>query len=148
MPTISYDDLESALFWASSSGPFDNVAYVSKTTGEIFYSSETNPVEEELPDDVEDEDLYCALPHKNDLDLGRTLVFDFVDEQIPDQYMAVQEIFRHRGAYARFKDLLERAGQLHAWFEYEQTATERALLGWAEEQGISVTKPPQPPPEE
>lgn len=144
MPTISYDNLESAFFWASSSDPFDNVAYVSMTTGEIFYSSETNPEDEELPEDFEDEGLYCVVPHKNDLDLGRTLVFDFVDEKIPDQYMAVQEIFRHRGAYARFKALLEQAGKLQTWFEYEQTATERALLTWAEEQGISVTRSSDP----
>lgn len=64
MPTISYDDLESAFFWASSSGPFDNVAYVSKTTGEIFYPSETNPADEEL---AEDRNVSMTLRHQSGL---------------------------------------------------------------------------------
>jgi hypothetical protein len=39
----------------------------------------------------------------------------------------------------RFKALLERAGQLEAWLDYEQNAIEEALRAWSEEHGLALT---------
>jgi hypothetical protein len=39
-------------------------------TGAIYWISEPNPLEEEVPDDLETSDRHIAIPHKNDLDLG------------------------------------------------------------------------------
>ena len=141
MLAIPFDDLESALHWVSASVQFDNAAYISKATGRIFYSSTMNDVDDELPEDYEDVTLYWSVPHKNELDLGRTLAYQFIDERLPEQFNTVQEIFHRRGAYGRFKDLLLRKGQLDAWFEFETAATQAALLAWAETQGMSVTRP-------
>jgi hypothetical protein len=138
MPSISYDDLETAFNWVSGSVQFDNSAYISKTTGEIFQASQTYDSDENLPEDCEDESLYWSVPNKNELDLGRDLVFQFVDEFLPEQYDAVQAIFHKRGAYGRFKDLLLRQGKLEEWFDYESTNTKKALLAWAQEQGVEV----------
>jgi hypothetical protein len=138
MLPVPFDDLESALYWVSGSVAFDNAAYISKATGQIFYASMSHEVEDELPEDVDDAGLYWSVPHKNDLDLGRKLVYRFVEEHLPGQFRFVQEIFHHRGAYARFKDLLQRAGQIEAWHAYESAATRAALLAWAEEQGMPV----------
>jgi hypothetical protein len=88
---------------------------------------------------MEDATLYCAVPHKNDLDLGRNLVFRFVSEYLPEQEHKVEDYFCRRGAYARFKDLLERTGHLEQWYQYEQKATKIALLAWAAEEGLKVT---------
>jgi Uncharacterised protein family (UPF0158) len=140
MTTISLSDLESAFDWVSASAPSDNAAYISKATGEIFYSSETNDVPEEVPDDCEDGDLYWSVPHKNALDLSRALIDQFVSERMPDQYAMVREIFQRRGAYGRYKDLLSRSGKLDEWFAYEQSATRVALLAWAKEQGIEIAE--------
>ena len=137
-PSVSLDDLESALQWVSAAGPFDNSAYISKTTGEIFYSSSTHDTEDELPEDVDDASLYWSVPHKNDLDLGRALAYRYVEERLPQEYRTVQEIFHRRGAYARYKDLLLRSGHLESWYEYERSATESAILAWAEECGLRV----------
>jgi hypothetical protein len=137
-PSVSLDDLESALQWVSAAGPFENAAYVSKTTGQIFYFSSTHDTDDELPEDVDDASLYWSVPHKNDLDLGRTLAYRYVQERLPQEYRTVQEIFHHRGAYARYKDLLQRNGHLESWYEYERSATESALLAWAEECGLRV----------
>jgi hypothetical protein len=51
-------------------------------------------------------DDYIAVPHKNELGLGRRLVFDFVDQELPRDADAVSDFFRRRGAYARLKALL------------------------------------------
>lgn len=138
MPIITYDDLEAALHWVSSSAPFENAAYISKATGKVFYSSSSGDIEEELPDDYEDAGLYWTVPHKNDLDLGSRLAHRFADERLPEHRREVHEIFRHRGAYSKFKALLQRLRVLDAWFEYERAETEAALLGWATEECMPV----------
>ena len=74
----------------------------------------------------------------NDLDLAHALVFHFVDENAPDDHHAVRGYFSRRGAYARFKDLLERRGLLEGWYAYEQQACEAALREWAESEELAV----------
>jgi len=137
-PSVSLDDLESALQWVSATGPLENAAYISRTTGQIFYASSTYDTEDEVPEDVGNASLYWSVPHKNDLDLGRTLAYRYVEERLPREYRAVQEIFHRRGAYARYKELLQRSGHLESWYEYERSATESALLAWVEECGLRI----------
>jgi hypothetical protein len=138
-PSVTFDDLESALLWVSSAGPFENSALISRTTGQVFYSSRSYDTEDELPEDIDDATLYWSVPHKNDLDLGRDLALRFAAEYLPDEERKVQDYFRRRGAYGRFKALLERAGRLEHWYQYEREATKSALLAWAAEEGLKVT---------
>ena len=83
---------------------------------------------------------YIAVPHKNDLDLGRNLVIAFAEELAPAHLQAIESFFRHKGAYAKFKALLERTELLQRWYEYEATATSRALEAWATANGFTVVK--------
>ena len=136
--SITFDDLEAALLWVSSAAPFENSAFISRATGKVFYASDAYDTEDELPEDVEDATLYCSVPHKNDLDLGRKLALRFASEYLPEQELRVQDYFHRRGAYARFKDLLERTGRLDEWYQYEQKATKTALLAWAAGEGLKV----------
>ena len=138
-PSVAYDDLESALSWVSSAEPFENNAFISRATGEVFYASSTYEAEDELPEDIDDAALYWSVPHKNDLDLGRNLALQFAAEFLPDHERQVQDYFRRRGAYSRFKDLLERTRRLEQWYQYEREATKVALLAWAAEEGLQVT---------
>jgi hypothetical protein len=52
----------------------------------------------------------------------------------------VAQFFRHRGAYARFKDLLASEGSLDKWYAFEAESTERALRDWCTSNDISVTE--------
>ena len=54
------------------------------------------------------------------------------------RYARVQDFFRHRGAYARFKDLLAAAGCLDKWYAFEAECTEQALKDWCEVNQIEV----------
>lgn len=65
--------------------------------------------------------------------------FDFVLSNIPDDYDYVRNIFRKRGAYARCKEFLESKGLLQSWYDYENTAQEKALREWCHDNGIEVT---------
>lgn len=135
---ITLDTLELALNWSSSGTPFENEALLSRATGDLFFKSLHGDVEEELPDDIEDGTAYITVPHKNDFDLGRKLVFAFARKQAPVHEAAIKACFNQRGAYAKFKTLLERAELLEQWYEYEAAATKAALTAWAEEHGFVI----------
>ena len=141
MTPLSFDDLESAFHWVSGLGPFENSAYVSRATGQIYWVSEETKVNEVVPDDLEDGTLYIAVPHKNDLDLGRNLVFEFAEEHLADDMHKVRSFFFKRGAYSRFKDLLEYRELLQQWYEFERSATQKALQRWAKENGFELSAP-------
>ena len=128
---IKYDDLSTAFDFVSSAAPMEHRAYVSLDTGTIYWISELNPFEEEeLPPDLETSDRYLAIPHRSDLDLGRGLALRFVEARLPHRYDKVGAIFRHRGAYAHFKELLAAEGCLEEWYAFEAEATDRALREW------------------
>lgn len=140
-PVVSFSELLEAYEWVSAGTDMGAEAYVSRATGQVFLSTpsgEFGNAEDELPEDVGDETLYIPVPSKHDLDLGKPLVFRFVHERLPEVQARVEKIFARRGAYGQFKSLLEGAGFLEAWYEYEAQAVEAALRQWAEEEGVAL----------
>src|SRR5207245_11046329 len=93
--------------------------YISIDTSKIYCISEANPLEEEIPDDLETSDRYIAIPHKNDLDLGSDLALRFSADELPGLHNKIEGFFRRRGAYARFKELLASEGYLDKWYAFE-----------------------------
>ncbi len=134
---MKYSNIEDAFLFVSMVPPEEHNAYLDKKTGELYYVSELGD-SDELPDDWEDNENLISIPHKNDLDLGRNLVFDFISASLPDEFNRVGGIFSKKGAYTRFKDLLESKGKLEAWYEFESKATEVALRDWCKENDISL----------
>lgn len=138
-PTLKYTDLEMAYAFVSSGADLvDAAAYVCRSSGKIYWVSSELGDEEEVPEGVDDLERYAVIPTQYDLDLGKRLVLRFAEGHIPEQYDRVSEIFRRRGAYSRYKDLLQRLGQLDAWYRFEESATEAALREWAEAEGFDV----------
>ncbi len=123
--------------FVSGSPQEENYAYVNKETGESYFISSFGE-SDELPDDLEENDKYLSVPHKNELNLGRDLVFDFVSIHLPGELKQVREIFNRKGAYSRYKDLLESRKMLQIWYEYEQKATEKALREWCRENNLGL----------
>jgi len=137
---VSLDDLVAALEWVSAASYSENSAYVALDTGAVHWLGSDLTMEDgsEIPDDLENSDRYIAIPHRNDFNLGNSLVFRFVKETLPESYGLVRDFFRQRGAYTKFKNHLDRHDLLDAWHEYEQRAIEQALREWAEENGIQI----------
>ena len=139
MVAVKYDDLSMALDFVSYVAPMQHNAYVCIDTGKVYWTSDfSDTFDGELPDDFETSDRYLAIPHKNDLDLGRDLVLRFVEQQLPARFDQVEGYFRRKGAYARFKDLLEREGFLELWYAFEAGSTKSALRQWCAENGIQI----------
>ena len=139
MPT-SLSDIELSFEFVSSSGVGMNEAFLCRRTGKIYWRSDSSDDlnEEEMPDDVEDEEKYIAIPGKRDLDLGKPLVLDFAREFLPNDFDEVRYMFSKRGAYKNFRALVTRRNLLDRWYEFESKATERALREWCELNSIEL----------
>lgn len=138
---IKYSDLEDAYMYANAGGAtgFETVVYIHKETGKMYYHSDYDDglEEEKLPSDIGG-DIYASVPQQRDLNLGRHLVFQFVSNTIPEHLEKVEDIFRKRGAYGRYKDFLDNKNALDKWDEFENNATRNALEVWARDNGFEV----------
>jgi len=141
MATLSYDDLLLAFDFVSSGAPGEQRAYLSLETGKTFWISDMDLVEEQVPDDVETSDRYLEIPHKYDLDLGEQLVFRFAAERLPQQRDRIEALFRGRGAYRRFRELLVAANRLEEWYAFEREAIRQALKQWCDANGVRLAEP-------
>jgi len=139
MVAVKYDDLSAAFDFVSDGAPMEHHAYVSLDTGQIYWTSDSiDTREEDIPEDIKTSARYLAIPHKSELDLGRGLVLRFVAQQLSAHYDQVEGFFRRQGAYARFKDLLEREGVLEHWYAFEADSVEKALRQWCADNGLDI----------
>ena len=137
---VKFSDLEYAFDFMSFDTLGDHQAFLCKNTGKFYYSSDfIDDEEEELPEDVYDEDKYIALPSKQELDLGKSLVFKFIEKSLPADYDQVNSMFHKKGAYSRFKLFLEKKNMLDQWYQYEQEAQLQAIKDWCEENNVEYS---------
>ena len=139
---VSLEDLVLALELVGSSALGEHEAFLCRRTGKIYWRSEFSDLDElndELPEDVEDDEKYIAIPEKRELGLGKPLALDFAREFLPDDFDEVRYMFSKRGAYQKFKALLTQRDALDRWYDFESKATEQALREWCELNSIEVT---------
>lgn len=117
---------------------YEHEAFLCKKTGKIYWYSEFGDNFEELPKDINDE-KYISIPHKKELGLGNNLVLNFARDYLPDKVKKIELIFQTKGAYAKFKDLLDQEGITEKWYEFESQAHEKALKDWCKENKIKFT---------
>lgn len=139
---VSIGDITEAFEFANTNGDMGEFrAFVCRQTGTIHYQTDvidTADLYDELPEDIDDEDKYVALPDKRELDLGKPLALDFAREFLPDDFDDVRYFFNKRGAYSKFKALLARRGALDRWHAFEAKATEQALREWCAMNEIEI----------
>jgi len=138
MVAVKWSELIEALEFASFGGPYESQAFVDLDTGSFHYKSDVIDLDEETPEDLETSDRYLPLPHKNDLDLGKRLALSFAEQRLPKDFDRALSCFHKRGAYSRFKELLDDRGVLEEWYAFEKDATERALREWCDEHEIGI----------
>jgi len=135
---ISRREIETAFEFVGSASPEEHTAAIDISTGKINWHSEYADDMDEPPEGLWESGHALAIPHKNDLDLGQRLIFEFVESRLPDDYGAVRDIFHRRGAYSHLKDLLDERGLLDAWYEYENGAEAKAIAEWCGAHGIEL----------
>ena len=137
--SISFDDIENAVMYVSAEPKFTNGVYLCKETGRIFYTSMLYD-SDELPEDIEDPDKYQTIPHRNDLQLGNSLVYEFAEKYLPEDVDKINSFFHHRGAYSHYKDLLDSRGLLDKWHKFEDERRKSALEQWCQENCIEIDR--------
>jgi hypothetical protein len=119
-------------------------AFLCRQTGKIHWRydevSGLTDLNDKLPDDVDDDESYVAIPHKRDLGLGKQLALKFAREFLPNDLDEVRYMFSKRGAYARFRALLARRRAVDRWHDFEEKETERALREWCELNSIALAE--------
>jgi len=140
MVIVTYEEISSAFEFVASGAPMEHSAYISLDTGQIYWASELASLDEALPDDLDTSDRYLVVPHKTELDLGKNLALRFAAQELPDSYEQVASIFRSKGAYGRFKQLLEDNGVLENWYKFEVEACDKALREWCAANDIQIVE--------
>jgi len=133
---VKFDDIELALEFVSSGLVGEHNAYLCRQTGQIFYKSDL--CDEELPDDIWDALKYVPLPSKQELYLGRSLALEFAAQSLGDDYEKVFWMFKSKGAFGKYKSLLENRDLLNEWYEYENEQQRSRLVKWCQENEIEI----------
>jgi len=133
---VDYSDLELAFDFVSSGYEFEHTSWINKESGEIYYISDSS--DDVLPDDCDESEAYIEIPDKRGLGLGKPLAIEFTQINLPDNINHVYSIFQSRGAYSRFKDLLDDKEMLERWYEFEQESTKAKIIEWCNENGIEI----------
>lgn len=118
MPSVSMMDL--AIAFECLDNVACSVVYVSTRTGRVHVIHDDMDEDEEKPEDLETSDEFVTLPNKRDFDLGNALAFRFTEIEMPQEYDKVRDLFHRKGAYGRFKHLLESKNLLQSWHRFEE----------------------------
>ena len=132
----SLSEIIDGIDFVSSDQMAEHEAYLCKKTGQVYWGSEN--LDEALPADIGDREKYISLPHKRDLNLGKSLALDFTRAFLPESAGRVVGFFSRPGGYGSFKFLLERQGKLAQWYEYEKNAVESTVREWCKDRGVEV----------
>ena len=136
---VSLNDLRDAFEFVSADGGGEHQAFLCKQSGKRYCHSELCDDLDILPDNIDDSEKFLPIPDKRELDLGKPLALDFARQFLPGDFDDVRQIFSRRGAYAKFKNLLDRRGMLDQWYAFEAEAEESALKMWCELNSIEVS---------
>jgi hypothetical protein len=133
----NFKDISDAFDFVSFAPMCEHQAFLNKETGQVLWHSDLADDLDDLPENIDDE-KYIVIPHKNELGLGKSLALAFARQYLPSEADEVESIFRRKGAYSRFKELLVRNGRLDQWHEFESHVQEKVLREWCKESGIQV----------
>jgi hypothetical protein len=142
MPTVNIEELKGAVAWVSNNSLM-NEAYICRETGHIYWvpdDVEMGGEWEDAPDDIQNIEKYVLVPDNHYLDLGNKLAFDFAAQYLAAHYDDVRTMFRRKGAFSQFKDLLHEKDLLEDWYAFSEEQSHKALEDWCEFEGFGVER--------
>jgi hypothetical protein len=137
---VSLKDILDAFEFVSADNTGEHQAFLCRQSGKVYWNvGYLDDEVSELPNGIDDSEKYVIIPGKRELDLGKPLVLEFVRQTLPSEMDKVQRIFSAKGAYASFKDLMDRKGALDQWYNFEAKAEEEALRMWCALNSIELS---------
>ncbi|WP_028294515.1 UPF0158 family protein [Oceanobacter kriegii] len=131
---VNLEELEYAIDLVSADPSGEAKGYVDTNTGAVYYICDG--IDTEVPDDL-GSDRYLEVPHKEDFDLGTSLVFRFVRAELPDEFDRISGFFSKKGAYSKFNAHLDNIGALERWHQYVDQETREAIKEWCDDNSLS-----------
>lgn len=135
---FTFSDVETAFYFAGSESYGMHTAVLCRDTGKVLFRSDMGGIDEIDKEKDLDWDQCINVPHRNELGLGRDLVLEFMEIQLPHDLHEVERIFHSKGAYSRFKALLESHGALQKWYDFESTRQQQVIRDWCVENRIEL----------
>jgi hypothetical protein len=80
---VTFSEIYDAFLFVNSAEYGMHSAVICKDKGQIYYHSELGYINGRDEEDL-DWDMCVEIPHKNDLELGQNLVFEFVESHLAD----------------------------------------------------------------
>jgi hypothetical protein len=112
-------------------------AWVYRDTGDVIMIGDSFDAVEPPADG---DQKWVELPKAETIDLKHMLAMAFVRQCCPNLADAVERRFIQVGGWRKYKDPLERNGLIHAWHQFEEQATRKALLTWAAEKSPALIR--------
>ena len=139
MATFKFTNIDASFEKVSSSREGETTIVLNNDTGEILCRSKATGEDQigEL-EYTRSPGTFVQVPHKNDLDLGANMVLEFAEHFMPEDYYKIRSIFKTRGAYRKFKVILDQKRMLQAWEDFESKTLENALRKWCKGKGIQL----------
>lgn len=120
----------------------DAEAFVRTDADGIVYVPSSMIADEEQRqaayDEMDEEGTWISFPDASELRLGKDMALRYAERFLSDNdYERVVDIFYRRGAFRRFKDLLDERGKLEEWYAFEEISELAALKEWLTEKDIT-----------
>jgi hypothetical protein len=134
---MSFDTINDAFHYVSDAPPGERTALVHRISGQVFLAS-FKAGYDERPAGAETDSDYLTIPHRQELDPGKSLVLEFVRSHCPMELARVEAHFARPGAFRNVKDLLRRRQLLESWQVFEGQRLEALLRQWCAAQGLPL----------
>lgn len=135
----------------------ESVAYLEKSTGEVFLFTEDvleaayENDEELICSDYTDEefatakrvikspDNFLELPSQFDMNEYRIMekfCYSITDKEVEERAL---DAIHGRGAFRKFKNLISRVGLIDSWYKYRDNAFKQEAIAWCEVNDVELT---------
>lgn len=120
----------------------DAEAFVRTDADGIVYVPSSMIADEEQRqaayDEMDEEGTWTSFPDASELRLGKDMALRYAERFLSENdYERVVDIVYRRGAFRRFKDLLDERGKLEEWYAFEEISELAALKKWLTENDIT-----------
>jgi len=95
---VNFADFLDAFDWVSATADSENSTYHCRSTVATLFASSSIDIDDDLPGDIDDGNLYVPVPNKIEFNLGKNFATKFAVEHRPNSYDEVCRFFRKSGA--------------------------------------------------
>lgn len=133
---MNFDAIDDAFHYVSDAQPGQRVALVHRPSGKVYLTS-LKAGYDERPEGADTDPDYVNVPHRRELDPGKPLVMEFIQEHCPRELTRVEAMFARPGAFRNVKEFLRRQYLFEHWLIFEEQRIKDLLRNWCASKGLT-----------